>query len=41
MAKKATTGSTKITLGNRRKGYAKKRKSPKEKNESVYRGQGR
>lgn len=33
--------SRKITFGKRRKGYAQKRKGPKDKHVSKYRGQGK
>lgn len=35
------TSSFKITFGKRRKGKAQKRKGPKDKPQSKYRGQGR
>ena len=42
MAKSKSTGdSRKVTFGRRRKGVAKKRKGPKDKPVSKYRGQGR
>lgn len=40
MAKK-TGESVKLTFGKRRKGKAQKRKGPKDKGMSKYRGQGR
>jgi len=42
MAKSKSSGEVKkITFGKRRKGYAKKRKGPKDKSVSVYKGQGK
>lgn len=42
MAKaKGSSDSKKINFGKRRKGYAKKRKGPKDKSVSVYKGQGK
>jgi hypothetical protein len=35
-----TGGNYKVTFGNRRKGKAKKRRGPKDKSVSKYRGQG-
>lgn len=41
MAKKSSGESVKITFGKRRNGKAQKRRGPKDKGVSTYRGQGR
>lgn len=41
MAKAKGGESRKITFGKRRKGYSQKRKGPKDKPVSKYKGQGR
>jgi hypothetical protein len=41
MAKAKGSESRKISFGKRRKGYAQKRRGPKDKNISKYRGQGK
>jgi hypothetical protein len=41
MAKKSSGESAKVIFGKRRKGKAQKRKGPKDKNTSKYKGQGR
>jgi hypothetical protein len=41
MAKGKSLGVTKVTFGRRKGGKAKKRKSPKDKAVSKYKGQGR